>query len=330
MNIKLLSVPEHISRKDKSLWSIPSNNIEWKKLSLNNSLYVVSGSAFIDISDPLGEKGNSFSVIIGYKVVDLSNDEKKKIANDTGTPETIFINNVGKNGEEYLAQLTVLTPTGKELGACAHGFIGAIQTTIMFGLVPLNSMIRIQTTLDTSARVYISMEGVISLEFKAESKKVLKTNDDEIKNILGVSFLINSKQPVYSVGSPKLMIEVDGEQFESIRSVLRLLEYSKLLEFQKKYEINGIHIYSRNTQGLPIKSMQINAYLGENNLIDPATGVSNAAQILFDESIRENMPLKVTQYIPEKPSAILVITKLKNGKVLVGGSAILINYKKLI
>lgn len=328
--MEVLSIPAHILKSNEHLWTVPVQEVDWAQLN-SAECVIISGSAFVDASDPYGKKGNPFSVITGDRVASLGEAEKVAIAAKTGTPETIFINAVEEKPEkQYGVMLTVLTPTGKELGACAHGFTGAIQSGIKLGLIAAGSSIDISTTLNTSAKVFISEVGVIALEFNAEPEKQLVLEDNELSGLFGVELSVETSQPIYSVGSPKLTVEVTPAEFEEIRPGLKGLNYNDLMQFQQKYEINGIHIFARGEDSLPVKSMQINAYLGEGNFIDPATGVSNAAQVYNDNHIAAGQTVKITQYLPEGPSAELVVTKLTDGKVRVGGTAVLINYERYL
>ncbi|MFI0454245.1 hypothetical protein [Actinomadura sp. 6N118] len=79
---------------------------------------VVFGSAFVDPRDPHSGLGNPFAVVMGADA-----GQRQVLARRTGTPETVFIDAL-RDG--YKLDVTVLTPTGKALGACAHGFIGAV------------------------------------------------------------------------------------------------------------------------------------------------------------------------------------------------------------
>lgn len=58
---------------------------------------------------------------------------RRAVARDSGAPETVFIGGVkvvrGPDGRtRQTIAVTVLTPTGRELAVCAHGFMGAICT----------------------------------------------------------------------------------------------------------------------------------------------------------------------------------------------------------
>src|SRR5262249_25189163 len=129
------SVPQHLVALNPALWQVPQDPVDWTVLNRGN-INVVSGSSFIDPADPYGRMGNPFSVIIGDPVAGLELDERTRLAQViTGTPETVFINSYQSNEDRrYEALLTILTPTGKEMGACAHGSIGTIQTARSHGL----------------------------------------------------------------------------------------------------------------------------------------------------------------------------------------------------
>ena len=303
--------------------------IDWKSLD-SKKIYMVSGSAFINVDDPYGPMGNPFTVIIGDKIKDYTQEQCKHTAKITGTPETIFIRDchfVSKG--IYDLRLTVLTPTGKELGACAHGFTGAIKTLLEHRILPYGCKVKIQTTIDTHATIFISSTGIISLEFKKQKERFLTVPYQTINNIFDTPVLLKAENlSICSVGSPKLIIEVTEDIFMNIQEKLSNLNYQQLLAFEDKEKINGIHIFSRNIKsGLPEKAIQVNAYLGKENVVDPATGVSAAAQISCDKNVQAGQEVQITQYSQKGPSAILKVIKQTKDKILVGGTAVLFNYQ---
>jgi len=131
---------------------------------------------------------------------------------------------------------------------------------------------------------------------------------------------------VLSVGSPKLVIELQQSVFESLRHNLQKLSYQKLLDFQQQNNINGIHIFYRDLiSNLPTGCIQNNAFSGPDNLADRATGVSNAAQIIADKNVQSGQTLHVTQFSFSGAAAVLNMTKLSDKQALVGGAAVLFN-----
>ncbi len=295
------------------------------------STYAISGSAFVNLDDPYGPMGNPFAIIIGDKVEALSSEQANAIAQTTGTPETVFIRRCRATGNnEYELLLTVLTPTGKELGACAHGFTGAIQTLLNCGQLSTDSKIKVATTLNTSADIFVSATGVIALEFAAQEARSLTLPANTLNDIFHVEALSETSDlPVLSVGSPKLIVEVPSDVFMDVQSNLGSLDYDKLMALEDAKHFNGIHIFCRNqTSQLPEKAIQVNAYLGKENVVDPATGVSAAAQVSADTHVPEGAEVTLTQYTAKGPSAVLRVTK-RAGTVNVGGTAVLFNYKML-
>ena len=324
------SVPTHLANADPSFWMPKAKDFEWRSLDVA-STYAISGSAFVDLDDPYGILGNPFAVVIGDKVNDLDSNQSKAIAQKTGTPETVFIRRCrSKVANEYELLLTVLTPTGKELGACAHGFTGAIQTLLNCGKILADSRVEITTTLDTTANASVSTTGIISLEFAVQEQRRLTLPAQTINDIFQAEVLLDTtKLSVLSVGSPKLIIEVSPEVFMNVQSKLTDLDYDKLLALEDKEHFNGIHLFCRNLASqLPEKAIQVNAYLGKVNVVDPATGVSAAAQISADTNVSEGTEVTIAQYTAKGPSAILKVTKGVN-TVNVGGTAVLFNYKEL-
>ncbi len=287
----------------------------------------MAGSSFIDPADPYGPLGNPFAVVIGENVPDLSTDERLRIAKTTNTPETVFVNSCQTQApHKYEVNLTVYTPSGSEMGACAHGFLGAIQTLLQSGEMQSNSALTITTTLSTSAHATLNASGDIALGFQAVEPQELAVESQALHAIYGVSFGDFKNLGILSVGSPKLTLEVTPQIFQKIQANLVHINYESLLSFQDENEINGVHIFCRNPDtSLPEKCIQNNAYSGPENLADRATGVSNAAQISADNAVKAGQQLRVTQYSFDGPSAILAITKGEHGEVMVGGAAQLFN-----
>jgi PhzF family phenazine biosynthesis protein len=327
------SIPNHLLERNKSLWSV-SEKIEWDTLDKETD-YIISGSAFIDVDDVYGRKGNPFTVVIGPRIANFTDQEMTVIARIAGTPETIFIHRCEPqdNSETltYNVELTVKTPTGKGLGACAHGFTGAIQTLLETDMISIPSTLLITTTLQKSARAFISEERIISLEFKLSESQQILIDGGKINEIFGIELVTGHvEQPVLSVGSPKLTIEITEAQFDHVQQNLGSLNYEALLLLQNDLKINGIHLFCRNSEtGLPAKVIQANAYLGRENVVDPATGVSCAAQIGSDEKVNEGETVKLTQYTANGPSADLHVTKKADGLVDVGGTAVLFNFEEV-
>ncbi len=323
------SVPSHIANLDPTLWSPVADTFDWKNLDLGN-VHIVSGSAFINVNDPFGLMGNPFSVVLGDKVANLDEQQCEQIVQMTGTPETVFVRECQETGKDtYQILLTVLTPTGKELGACAHGFTGAVQALLQCGRLKSNAEVVVRTTINTEAKVYIASD-TISLEFVIDGARTLLVNGHVLEAIFRAEIYPGAKDiSVLSVGSPKLIVETTPQVFDAIQAKLAELDYDKLLEFEEKEHINGIHIFCRSpdTQ-LPQKTIQVNAYLGRHNVVDPATGVSAAAQLSGDMHVDEGVEVTVTQYTAKGPSAIL---KVKKGKttMLVGGTAVLFNCRQV-
>lgn len=323
------SVPHHLASADPAFWMPKAGGFSWKSLDMASD-YAISGSAFIDLADPYGPMGNPFAVIIGDKVESFDSKQAEAIAQTTGTPETVFIRHcrsVAAHGHDVL--LTVLTPTGKELGACAHGFTGAIQTLLNCGKIVPGSKIKVTTTLGTTANVFVSPEGVIVLDFTVQEGRSLTLPSQTLSDIFHVELPHAKSLPVLSVGSPKLVVELSPEIFMAAQGKLASLDYNKLLALEDKEHINGIHLFCRNPgSGLPEKAIQVNAYLGKENVVDSATGVSAAAQISADTHVPEGTEVTITQYTAKGPSAILKVTKGAD-TVNVGGTAILFGYKEL-
>jgi len=325
------SVPAHLSKANPLFWTPVADNFDWANLDLSKS-YAISGTAFIDLANPYGPMGNPFAVVIGAGTKDMTKKQCVRIAQFTRTPETVFIRAWHATSQgRYEMALTVLTPTGKELGACAHGFTGAVQTLLKRGQLTLGAQIAVRTTLSTSARVLVSTKGVISLEFEPQEPRSLYVESKTLKNIFTVAVVAESAElPVRSVGSPKLIIELSPEQFEIVRQSLNRLDYDKLLAFEDQEHINGIHLFCRDQRSkLPSKAMQVNAFLGRDFVVDLATGISAAAQLSSDENVATGTQVNITQYTGKGPTAILQLTKQAQ-TVRVGGSAVLFNYQPVL
>lgn len=316
MNNYPKSVSQKIIDLNPTLWQISSNlQVDLSKTN------IISGSSFVDIDQPAGEMGNPFAVVVGKAVGDLSLEDKTKIAKFTNTPETVFVDEV----DDKTIHLTVLTPSGAEMGACAHGFLGALQVLMQTNQLSKDAGITIKTTASTSAEVVIK-NGLASLIFTGETAKQLEVGAEQLSKIYGMAIPDFINCGVLSVGSPKLVIEVTPDVFEPMQRNLRNLDYASLLKFQQDNGVNGIHVFCRDQEtGTPKACIQNNAFSGPDNLADRATGVSNAAQIISDTKVQVGQSVLVTQYSFGGPSAMLEITKLQDNKALVGGAATLFN-----
>ena len=239
-----LSVPAHLAEADKAFWTPQPADFNWGGLSLDKA-YAISGSAFIDLAAPNGSMGNPFAIVIGRPVKDFDNDRCHGITQLTRTPETVFIRDYHPASEHrYSLLLTVLTPTGKELGACAHGFTGAIQTLRECGQIAPGSEIIISTTLGTTAKVLVSASGVIAIEFEVQDQRALSVPAHTINAIFQTKVLSEDAElPVLSVGSPKLTIEVSPEIFEAVQRKLNSLDYDTLLAFEDEERIPTAFMY---------------------------------------------------------------------------------------
>src|SRR5205814_1246834 len=150
------------------------------------------------------------------------------------------------------------------------------------------SEVVIRTTLNTTAKAFLSAASAIALEFESQEPRSLTVSSETINIIFNSNILTRIEDlPVLSVGSPKLTIEVTPEVFQAVQSNVSRLEYDRLLTFQDDNEINGIHLFCRNLEShLPEKAIHVNAYLGPGNVVDPATGVSSAGQLGTDPYVK--------------------------------------------
>lgn len=325
------SISKHLVLSAPEWWSVLSSEFEWSQIDPDKGC-AISGSAFIDKNDPYGKLGNPFAVVIGKVVKDMSLVKCCNIAQETTTPETVFVRSVSQSSQsEYKVLVTVLTPVHKELGACAHGFIGAVQVLLNTGYINPDSTVTLNTTCNTSARITISSNQVILITFSAQKEQEIMISSKAMNNIFGTRVLTGDQTVVVgSVGSPKLILEVEPDIFSQVQLRLSALDYNELLAFQDNNHVNGIHLFSRNKRtNLPEKAIQVNAYLGKENVVDRATGVSAAAQVVLDDCVNVGQETGITQYTQSGPSAKLSVTKLTNHTVSVGGSAVLFNYKTI-
>lgn len=328
MSIVPESVSAPIVQANPELWRV--GEVDWQDLA-GPGVFAISGSSFIDAHCPYGALGNPFVVVVGDGVEQLSRVQRERIAQDTNTPETVFVNGVQKAALGNTAvNLSVLTPLGAEMGVCAHGFLGALQALIKTGRLALGTEASIVTTVATSAKAIIGRQGEIGLAFRPEPPRDLEVATETLTDIYGVDPGRYINCGVLSVGSPKLTLEVSLEVFNRIQQNLRNLSFDALLKLQTEARINGIHIFCRNPDTrMPEKCIQNNAFSGKDNLADRATGVSNAAQIAADPRVKVGTRLEVTQYSFDGPSARLAITKAAPDEILVGGSAAPFNFKQL-
>ncbi|GAA2778412.1 PhzF family phenazine biosynthesis protein [Nonomuraea dietziae] len=282
---------------------------------------LVTGSAFVDVDDPGSGLGNPFAVVLGDDVPAWDLERRRTVARRSGAPETVFVNAL--RGSQL--EITVLTPTGQELGACAHGFIGAVHTLAATGALASGDEVEIRTSATAAAVASVRPGDVVMLRFVSRPPRPADDLDPALTGI----FPLPVRRPgstleILSVGSPKLTVEVTPETFALLRTQLHLLDFDNLLHLQRTAEINGVHLFCRDPQTLlPAQSIQVNAYLGEDLMIDRATGVSNAAQVSADPYVRPGQQVQIAQYSRQGRTAILSIIKGHHGEVQVGGAATL-------
>ncbi|MGI5380788.1 hypothetical protein ACQEV2_42830 [Streptomyces sp. CA-251387] len=297
---------------------------------LPGGIRVVFGSAFVDPRDPGNGVGNPFAVVMGAEVGRLSAAQRRTLARRTGTPETVFIDAVRQRCEphrpsEYELDLTVLTPTGKTLGACAHGFIGVVHALAETGPITVGLDLVITTPSGGSARASLSGGCTVMLHFVSSEPLIVYGREQALEEIFHVPLpSLAGGLPVLSVGSPKLTVEVTPAVFARLRRELDGLDYDRLMALQRELNVNGIHLFCRNgITGMPERAIQANAYLGR-IAVDRATGVSNAAQVSADPRVSEGQRLQIAQYTQASRSAILTLTKGKGRGIWVGGAAVLL------
>lgn len=284
---------------------------------------LVTGSAFVDVDDPGSGLGNPFAVVLGDDVPAWDLERRRTVARRSGAPETVFVNAL--RGSQL--EITVLTPTGQELGACAHGFIGAVHTLAATGALASGDEVEIRTSATATAAAVASVRpgDVVMLRFVSRPPR----RADGLGPALTGIFPLPVQRPgstleILSVGSPKLTVEVTPETLALLRTQLHLLDFDNLLHLQRTAEINGVHLFCRDPQTLlPAQSIQVNAYLGEDLMIDRATGVSNAAQVSADPYVRPGQQVQIAQYSRQGRTAILTIIKGHRGEVQVGGAVTL-------
>ncbi len=304
-----------------------------RPVTLPHRTSVVFGSAFVDIRDPHSGLGNPFAVVMGADVGTWDVGQRQALARRTGTPETVFIDAVreprapdGPYG--YELHLTVLTPTGRALGACAHGFIGAAHTLAETGLTKPGHDLLITTSTGGSARASLPRARKVMLHFVSQEPRIAHGHEQALEKIFHLPLpSLADGLPILSVGSPKLTIEVTPATFARLRGKLNSVNYDRLMALQRELDINGIHLFCRNsTTSLPEHVIQVNAYLGRNLVVDRATGVSSAAQVSADPHVSDGQELQIAQYTRAGRSAVLTLTKGKSRNVCVGGAAFLVDH----
>ncbi|GAA4984584.1 hypothetical protein ACFQMG_16535 [Kitasatospora paranensis] len=294
---------------------------------------VVLGSAFVDPRDPNNGLGNPFAVVIGADVAALSSAQRRDLARRTGAPETVFVDAVRQrtglqSPSGYELDLTVLTPTGKALGACAHGFIGTVHALTQTGAITAGLDLLITTPSGGSARASLAGDGTVMLQFDSSEPLIAYGRAQALEEIFHVPLpSLAAGLPVLSVGSPKLTVEVAPGAFARLQRQLGGLDYDRLMALQRELNVNGIHLFCRNDiTGMPERAIQTNAYLGRDLAVDRATGVSSAAQVSADPRIHAGRQLQITQYTQTGRSAVLTLTKGEGRSVWVGGAASLLGH----
>ncbi|MGI5171373.1 PhzF family phenazine biosynthesis protein [Spirillospora sp. CA-253888] len=296
-------------------------------MALPDGAEVVFGSAFVDVRDPHNGLGNPFAVVLGADVGTWDLERRQALAARTGTPETVFIDAVRepRGPSAYELDLAVLTPTGRTLGACAHGFIGAVHALAEAGLTGPGHDLLITTSAGGSARASLPRPRTVLLHFVSQEPRIVHGPGRALEEVFHVPLpSLAEGLPVLSVGSPKLTVEVTPHAFARLRRELDGLDYDRLAALQRELDVNGVHLFCRNsTTSLPERAIQVNAHLGRPLVVDRATGVSNAAQVSADPHVVEGQELQIAQYTGAGRSAVLTLTKGEGRNVSVGGAAVL-------
>lgn len=329
------SVPCHIFMANPGLWQTeyPYHLPHPEPLPSTHDNLVVSGSSFVDASDPYGKLGNPFAVVIGHTVKQMALSQRHRIANLLNTPETIFVNRCIVHSAPIRTRCTVdisiYTPNGEELGGCAHGTMGAIQALLQNGCVTPDADFDISTTAGSRLQGYVSWDQRIELRYPAEPHRKLDISAEHLSGIFGPDMASARIIGVLSVGSPKLTIELPNDSFAGMWPRLyERVDFDALLAFQKRCQIAGVHIFCRNLRtSTPQKCVQLNAFLGPDNWIDRATGVSNAGQVAADDCVPVGASVQITQYTPAGPAALLSIRKYSDAHVGVAGTSVIFSRK---
>jgi PhzF family phenazine biosynthesis protein len=198
----------------------------------------------------------------------LSKDEMQAMATHFNLPETVFII---PDKNQYLLRFFA---TKGELPLCCHGALGAAYYLFKsdygksFNIKPYQT----KTDLDIACN-----DNLISMSMVNNGKIIDDNIDlDIISKLLAIDKTsINAHLPcaVASIGSPKLLAPVID------RNILFNMELNLDLISQwcKKYSVNGVYVYSNDTE------QPHSDYVGRNfnplfsNQEDIATGVAAAA-----------------------------------------------------
>jgi len=198
----------------------------------------------------------------------LSTDEMQAMATKLNLPETVFIIS-DKN--QYLLRFFA---TKKELPLCCHGALGAVYYLFKSDLpkpIRIKSY-QTQIILDIACN-----NNLISMSI-LNNRKIINDNIDldiisRLLNVDKTSIDINLPCTIASIGSPKLVVPVINRNILfSMTPNLDLIS-----QWCKKYSVNGIYVYSNDTE------YPDSDYIGRNfNPLfsyqeDIATGVAAAA-----------------------------------------------------
>ncbi|WP_342220416.1 PhzF family phenazine biosynthesis isomerase [Rickettsiella endosymbiont of Miltochrista miniata] len=198
----------------------------------------------------------------------LSKDEMQAMATHFNLPETVFII---PDKNQYLLRFFA---TKGELPLCCHGALGAAYYLFKsdygksFNIKPYQT----KTDLDIACN-----DNLISMSMVNNGKIIDDNIDlDIISKLLAIDKTsINAHLPcaVASIGSPKLLAPVID------RNILFNMEpnLDLISQWCKKYSVNGVYVYSNDTE------QPHSDYVGRNfnplfsNQEDIATGVAAAA-----------------------------------------------------
>jgi PhzF family phenazine biosynthesis protein len=242
----------------------------------------------------------------------LSTDEMQAMATDFNLSETVFIL---PDKNQYLLRFFA---TKGELALCCHGALGAAYYLFKsdYGKSFNIKSYQTKTILDIAYD-----DNLIAMSIVNNGKVIYDSLDlDIISKLLAIDKMsINAHLPfaVASIGSPKLFVPViDRNILFNMMPNLDLIS-----QWCKKYSVNGIYVYSNDTE------QPRSGYVGRNfnplfsHQEDIATGVA-AAALAFILNLKNDK--KKNNFIIEqganlgKPSQICV--SIRTQKVTIKGA----------
>ena len=264
--------------------------------------------------------GNPAGVVMLDKGTDFPSDEVMvKTAAELRYSETAFIKKL--NDKEF--NIRYFTPAA-EVDLCGHATIASFVSLLHEGEIKDNSTY-INHTLAGDLEINVK-DGFVMMEM-ATPVKIDEISDkakiDELYKIMGVEYdeSLGLIPQMISTGLPDIMMPVKTQaELEKISP-----DFPALSKLSEAYEVVGVHAFTLDSEDGVTAHARNFAPLYDIDE-EAATGTSNGALTYYfylNNIIGDEAECKIIQGEKmSRPSAIL--TSLKDGKVKVGGTGVIL------